>query len=72
MSKRGVPEPQRYNVFAADGMLVHDGGRCEFTAPEAERLAARTAGSQVGPASGAAAEVDAAIRLARLERTAGA
>ena len=62
---RGLAEPARFNVFEPDGMMTHDGGRCEFSATRAAELAAEIPGRQVTPASGQAAEVDAAIRRNR-------
>ena len=61
--KKGYSFPVRFNVFDQAGMLVHRAGRCEYSAVEAEQVAAES-GGDVAPASGAAAEVDAAIRLA--------
>jgi hypothetical protein len=64
MRKAGQREPARFNVFGPDGMMVHDGGSCEYTAVRAAELAALAPGRSVTPASGQAAQVDAAIRLA--------
>jgi hypothetical protein len=70
MSKVPVGEfhPARFNVFEPDGMMVHDAGSCEFTQARAAELARAVPGRAVTPASGDAARVDAAIRLAARDR----
>lgn len=61
--RKGYCEPRLFNVFDNDGMLVHRGDRCVFPVAKATQVAAESAGT-MEPESGAAAEVDAAIRLA--------